>query len=94
MSTPAIPATPATETTPAQAEYLGRFPCGHHGHYINRKAGMFQATACGLCAGPCPRCHSQTGHYCNSGTGWGAVTHAARYKAHGIEFTLLIADDS
>ena len=62
------------------------FECGHHRRVKPRRDGLYELTACPICAAPCPHqpCEAQPGHVCQTPSGTFSTTHRERIKAAGV----------
>ena len=62
------------------------FECGHHRRIKPRRDGLYELTACPICAAPCPHkpCGARPGHVCQTPSGTFSMTHRERIKAAGI----------
>ena len=62
------------------------FECGHHRRVKPRRDGLYELTACAVCAAPCPHkpCRARPGHVCQTPSGTFSRTHRERIDAAGV----------
>ena len=62
------------------------FECGHHRRVKPRRDGLYELTACPVCAAPCPHqpCRARPGHVCHTPSGTFSRTHRERIDAAGV----------
>ena len=62
------------------------FECGHHRQVKPRRDGLYELSACAVCAAPCPHqpCGARPGHVCHTPSGTFSRTHRERIDAAGV----------
>ena len=62
------------------------FECGHHRRVKPRRDGLYELTACPVCAAACPHqpCGARPAHVCRTPSGAFSRTHRERIEAAGI----------
>jgi hypothetical protein len=62
------------------------FECGHHRRVKPRRDGLYELTACAVCAASCPHkpCGARPGHVCRTPSGAFSRTHRERIEAAGV----------
>jgi hypothetical protein len=62
------------------------FECGHHRRVKPRRDGLYELTACAVCAALCPHqpCRARPGHVCRTPSGAFSRTHRERIEAAGV----------